>query len=103
MSMINLILQIWFCSALIIVTTHLFSALVIDGHIDLGIWGKGALIIFSLIGPLGVLLEAILILYVLVDIKKQSPSKQAQTIKEEITPLHWTETYIQKRKVMGQS
>lgn len=64
-----IILQIWLYCAVTLISAHLLSALLIDGEITLGTWGKTALVLFVLLGPLGVLLEACLLIQVFGDIR----------------------------------
>ena len=74
--MVNFILQLWICSAVILVSTHLAVALVIDRKIDLGLWTRGALLVFALLGPIGMILEAGLLVQVLNDLRRQSLSER---------------------------
>ena len=74
--MVNYILQLWICSAVILVSTHLAVALVIDRKIDLGLWTRGALLVFALLGPIGLILEAGLLVQVLNDLRRQYVSER---------------------------
>ena len=64
-------LQIWFISAVILVSAHLSAGLLIDGCMALGLWEKVAISLFILLGPLGLLLEAWLLFRVFADILSQ--------------------------------
>ena len=70
--MIQFIAALWLCSSALIIVTHLLFSLLIDGHKKLGLWAKGALIVFSILGPLGVIFETVLHYQVIKDVIKQT-------------------------------
>jgi hypothetical protein len=74
--------ELWVYSAAGLITTHLVVAFIIDRSITLGLWAKGALLLFSLLGPLGAVLEAILLCSVLEEIARQKFSRRVAEKKQ---------------------
>lgn len=72
-----IILQIWFYCAVTLITAHLLSAILIDGEVALGTWEKIALSLFVLLGPLGIMLEACLLIRVFSDIRSLIPEQDS--------------------------
>jgi hypothetical protein len=70
--MITFLVMLWISSAVILITSHLTISLLIDGHLHLGLWTKIALTLFSILGPVGLILEIVLLLQVIFDILKSS-------------------------------
>ncbi len=75
----SILVQIWLLSTLLILAVHLAVAYLIDRCLDFGTWTKAALLLFIVLGPLGVILETVLILQVLRDIHRQKLAGQTTT------------------------
>jgi putative effector of murein hydrolase len=80
--MIITLIELWLYSAIGLVATHLIIAFIVDKSITMGTWAKGALILFSLLGPLGVVLEAVLLFSVLKDIARQKITRRVAAKKQ---------------------
>jgi hypothetical protein len=71
----TLFFQLWGISAALILISHILPALVIDKRLALGTWDKMALTFFMLMGPLGLILEFILLGQVFRDIYQQARNR----------------------------
>jgi hypothetical protein len=90
------LLNIWICSAVIVCVLHFGSALLIDGQIRMGLWAKMGLAFFALLGPLGVLLETMLIWHIVADIIKEAKPLKSARRKAKI--LRWINVRITERR-----
>jgi hypothetical protein len=100
--MANTLIELWMISAIALIATHLTVAFIVDRSISLGIWAKGALIVFSLLGPLGVLLEAVLLFSVLKGIANEKFSRRAlNKQKRMFHQTRWQRRHTKKPKFAG--
>ncbi len=67
--MLTFTLCIWLCASLTTCLLHIGATILIDGRVRLGLWEKLALAVFTILGPLGTLLELWLLIMVLCDIQ----------------------------------
>lgn len=72
----SFVLLVWICSVFLLIVIHLAAALAIDRRIALGTWDKTALILLSLLGPLGLCIEVLLLRQVFIDIRQQLPRRR---------------------------
>ena len=94
--MIQFVAALWLCSSALIIASHILFSLLIDGHMKLGLWAKGALIVFSILGPLGVIFEAVLLYQVIKDVIKQTWQGRLKNVKET-DHTEWTDTHTRRR------
>ncbi|MBW2520867.1 MAG: hypothetical protein JRD88_11015 [Deltaproteobacteria bacterium] len=61
----------WVVSASLILAGHAFWAIILDKRLQFGIWTRIALSFFCILGPVGVLLEVMLLIQIFRDIFRQ--------------------------------
>jgi hypothetical protein len=74
--MLTAIFLIWTVSAILVFTGHTLAALVLDGCLQIGTWTRVGRTVFVLFGPIGVLLEGLLLIHVIRDIRRQHRVEQ---------------------------
>ncbi len=80
MSMLIPTLCIWLRASLTTSILHIGAAILIDGQVRLGTWGKLGLTVFTILGPIGTLLELWLLTSVFRDIYRIYRTTPAGTI-----------------------
>lgn len=76
--MLTFTLCIWLSAGLTTCILHIGAAILIDGRVRLGLWEKLALTVFTILGPLGTLLEVWLLIMVLCDIQRMQGTTPAE-------------------------
>lgn len=79
----KLMLAMWLISILLVFALYIFAQILVDGQVELWTWAKIGLVIFAILGPLGVVLELVLFAGVFNDIARQNESFWRNALKSE--------------------